>query len=121
MKLLLTITVGSVCTAVTRVSEVVSIDGSIFSCTGQPLVPSAVGETIGYITEVAAEAPRPLGAFDGWRERVGAGEQSDAGDRKGVLVPITEAVECRHQLAAEPCRVPARAGWRLQHDVDGAS
>ncbi|MFI5937545.1 radical SAM protein [Actinoplanes sp. NPDC051494] len=63
-----------VCAATTRHSEVVGADGRIFSCTEQPLVPGQEKADLGDVGTVAADALRPVGAFDDWYDAVDAGE-----------------------------------------------
>ncbi|MFI5496418.1 radical SAM protein [Actinoplanes sp. NPDC051859] len=63
-----------VCVAATRHSEVVAPDGQLFSCTEQPLVPSAAGSGLGGIAELGVADLRPAGAFDDWYDTVEAGQ-----------------------------------------------
>ncbi|MEV0878626.1 radical SAM protein [Micromonospora echinofusca] len=67
-----------VCPAVTRSDELIAPDGSIFSCSEQPLVDHLANTAVGDITQPWAQGAdlRPEGAYDDWPQEVGRGQRS---------------------------------------------
>jgi uncharacterized protein len=75
-----------ICPAVTRSSEVISSSGAIFSCTEHPLVPEhEKNDVLIQIERADPDQPRPVGRYDDWHDRVGAGEQGCSGC---VFLPV---------------------------------
>lgn len=68
-------TLGSLCVAVTRASEVISSTGNLFSCSEYPLVEHhEASGGLGRVDQLPLLSLRPKGPFDDWHESVAAGE-----------------------------------------------
>ena len=68
-------TVGALCAAVTRATEVHSSTGNLFSCSEYPLVPEhEASGGLGRIGDLPTLELRPTGPFDDWHDAIAAGE-----------------------------------------------
>lgn len=81
-----TATVGNVCVATTRRSEVVSADGKVFSCTEHPLVPQEHQvSAVSNLDLLPVGQLRPLGRYDGWVDNLPG---ADAPCPSCALLPV---------------------------------
>ena len=55
-----------VCVTVSRAAEVIDPNGSVHSCTEQPLVPGREHTAVGHVVDLPAPELRPPGAYDSW-------------------------------------------------------
>jgi len=64
-----------VCEAGTLASEVITIEGDVYSCVAKPLIPIIEDEDrLGRLVNIENIAPRPLGQYDNWIDSVASGE-----------------------------------------------
>ncbi|HEY3684161.1 MAG TPA: radical SAM protein [Streptosporangiaceae bacterium] len=63
------------CPAVKRTAELISGDGSVYSCTDHPLVPGdAQSKALGHVGQEDLPPIRPRGEFDDWHDEIAQGK-----------------------------------------------